>query len=68
MMVKTYTTTQGDTWDVIALRQMGSEKYMSSLIEANQKYNSIVIFPAGILLTIPATVIQTAKTLPPWKR
>ncbi|BBB91058.1 MAG TPA: LysM domain-containing protein [Methylomusa anaerophila] len=67
-MAKTYTTQQGDTWDIIALRQMGSEKYMSVLIEANQSHNATVIFSAGATLTIPETDIPTVQTLPPWKR
>ena len=67
-MSKTYTTSQGDTWDIIALRQMDSEKYMSLIIEANSKYNQVVVFPAGITLMIPAVPAITAVTLPPWKR
>ena len=67
-MSKTYTTSQGDTWDIIALRQMGSEKYMSLIIEANSKFNQVVVFPAGITLVIPAAPVVTATTLPPWKR
>ena len=67
-MSKTYTTSQGDTWDIIALRQMGSEKYMSLIIEANSKFNQVVVFPAGIVLVIPAVPVATATTLPPWKR
>ena len=66
--MKTYTTKQGDTWDVIALRQMGSEKYMNQLIEANSRYNQWVIFPAGAVLVIPEVTIATATSLPPWKR
>ena len=67
-MSKTYTTSQGDTWDRIALDQMGSEKYMSLIIEANSKYNQVVVFPAGITLVIPAVPAISAVTLPPWKR
>ena len=67
-MSKTYMTSQGDTWDIIALRQMGSEKYMSLLIEANPKYNQVVIFPAGVSLVIPDSPVVTASSLPPWKR
>ena len=67
-MSKTYTTSQGDTWDIIALRQMGSEKYMSLLIEANPKYNQVVIFPAGVAMVIPDAPVVTANSLPPWKR
>jgi phage tail protein X len=67
-MSKTYNTRQGDTWDRIALDQMGSEKYMSLLIEANSKYNQVVVFPAEVPLVIPAVPVVTAATLPPWKR
>ena len=67
-MSKTYTTSQGDTWDRIALDKMGSEKYMSLLIEANPKYNQVVIFPAGTRLVIPDAPVVTASSLPPWKR
>ena len=67
-MSKTYTTSQGDTWDRIALDQMGSEKYMSLLIEANPKYNPCVTFPAGAVLVVPDVPVVTASSLPPWKR
>ena len=68
MADKTYTTVQGDTWDMIAPRRLGNEKYMSRLIEANQRYNSTVIFSAGVVLRIPEISIPIAATLPPWKR
>ena len=67
-MPKTYTTQQGDTWDLIALRQLGHEAYMNTLIEANNRHNRTVIFSAGVTLTIPDTDIPAATTLPPWKR
>lgn len=34
-MASTYTTIQGDTWDLIAYKLYGEEKYMKNLIEAN---------------------------------
>ena len=67
-MSKKYTTSQGDTWDRIALDQMGSEKYMSLLIEANSKYNQWVVFPAGAVLAIPDAPVATSSSLPLWKR
>lgn len=67
-MAKTYTTKQGDTWDGIALQQMGSEKYMNQLIEANSQNNQWVVFPAGVVLVVPEVTMATATTLPPWKR
>lgn len=68
--MKTYTTTQGDTWDYIALTELGSEMNMHLLLEANPDYARIGIFSAGITLKIPdipeSTV--TADNLPPWKK
>ena len=39
-MASTYTTIQGDTWDLIAYKLYGEEKYMKNLIEANEEYYS----------------------------
>ena len=65
----TYTTSQGETWDVIAKRIWGEERLMHKLIEANPAYQETVFFSAGIVLTVPA-VETPAKVLnlPPWKR
>lgn len=67
----TYTTQQGDTWDIISKLVYGDEHYFDVLIKANINYRKVVIFPYGIELTIPE--IDTASTeyeenLPPWKR
>lgn len=67
-MIKKYSTVQGDTWDIIALRQMGSEKNMNLLIEANAQHNATVIFSAGVILTIPPVAKNSMQSLPPWKR
>ena len=66
-MSKSYTTIQGDMWDGVAKRQYGNEAYLKQLLEANPDYADYVIFPAGIVLTLPD--IDTAETvkLPPWK-
>ena len=34
-MANTYTTQQGDAWDVIAFRVYGSEQYTGFLMQAN---------------------------------
>lgn len=68
--MREYRTLQGDTWDVIAFREYpdrGGEKLTSILIEANEKYSDIVIFPAGIILNIPEVSKQSVNILPPWK-
>ena len=45
-MRKTYTTTQGDMWDLIAKRLYNDEASLNVLLEANQQYADIVVFPA----------------------
>jgi phage tail protein X len=67
----TYRTAQGDTWDIVALKvypDLGGEKLMHKLIEANSKYRETVVFPAGAILEIPGVTIPGAPRLPPWKR
>lgn len=65
---KSYTTIQGDMWDLIAYKVYGHERYMSTLIEANQAHQDVTVFPAGVTLTCPGIGIETAATLPPWRR
>lgn len=67
-MSKIYTTVMGDMWDNIAKAQMGSEKYMAVLMEANTAYEDVSVFPAGIVLTIPSVSTPRPESLPPWKR
>ncbi|MBE3586572.1 MAG: tail protein X [Thermoanaerobacter sp.] len=67
-MPKEYVTIQGDMWDGIAKKTLGSEYYMTDLIDANPDYREIIIFPAGIRLVIPDISIPIPQILPPWKR
>ena len=61
-----YVTTSLDSWDLIACKVLGSERYAPDLIEANLDYVDVFIFDAGIELTIPQ--IQSVKqSLLPWK-
>lgn len=64
----TYTTISGDMWDKIAHEEMGSSFYVNKLMEANPQYLNYFIFPAGIVLTIPAIQEEEAEELPIWKR
>lgn len=66
--MKTYKTVSGDMWDTVAKSQLGGERYMSVLMEANPEHLSTVIFPAGITLNIPDVDIPIPSILPPWKR
>lgn len=64
-----YTTSQGDTWDIISLINYGSELYADTLVAANRGYKSVGIFGAGVVLSIPALESKKASAnLPPWRR
>lgn len=68
MTKRVYKTIQGDTWDGIAVKVYGDEKYMNELLEANQAYREIIIFPANVGLSLPDIQTQTTTILPPWKK
>ena len=63
-MIKTYTTISGDTWDIVAYKVFGDERYMDKIINANLQHRETVIFPAGVTLQLP----RTPAGLPPWKK
>lgn len=64
----TYTTILGDTWDIIALKTLGSEMYLSEIIKANIHYADVITFSAGVVLDIPERSPEIDGGLPPWKR
>lgn len=68
MTKRVYKTIQGDTWDCIAVKVYGDEKYMNELLEANQAYRENIIFPANVSLSLPDIQTQTTTILPPWKK
>ena len=62
----TYRTIQGDTWDIIAHKTMGSGMFMDKLIAANPKYCDTFVFLAGVELTVPEGEVLSSETNPPW--
>jgi phage tail protein X len=71
--VKIYVSTQGDRWDVIAMRvygfKRGNEHLMYRLLETNYPLRNITIFPAGLAVTVPDITPDAEVTIPlvPWK-
>jgi len=61
-----YTTIQGDTWDLIAYLEYGDELQMHWLIEANPQHRETVIFPAGVVLNVPDIGEPSRAPAPPW--
>lgn len=49
-----YRTVQGDTWDLIAYRKLGSTDYTDQLISANLEHVGKLLFPAGVTLRLDA--------------
>jgi phage tail protein X len=67
-MADSYTTIQGDTWDLIAYNLWESSSYTGDLMSANLGYSDVAIFSAGVVLSVPDITIDTSATnLPPWK-
>lgn len=63
-----YITIQGDTWDIIAFKVYGNEKYMSNLLKVNPNYIDTIFFRAGIKIICPDIERSSTENLPPWKR
>lgn len=69
--IKTVTTHQGDTWDILAKKIYGNELFMDKLIEANGHFRNTVIFSSGVVLNVPEIDTVSSEfdaNLPPWKR
>ena len=66
-MAGIYTTMQGDTWDLIAYKLYGEEKYMKYLIEANWQMLDVLIFSSGTVLTVPDIQEEKDDEGPFWR-
>ena len=64
--MRIYKTVSGDTWDLIAYQQMGHERYMKELIEANWALSEVLRFDAGTEIIIPDIPAQQDDNLPFW--
>lgn len=64
----TYTTIQGDTWDLISYRAYGSEFYTDDLFKVNLQYSDIAVFSAGIVINLPEIIAEVPVSVPPWER
>lgn len=49
----TYTTIQGDTWDLMAYKLYGHERYMKLLADANKPLVDYMVFPSGTVINVP---------------
>lgn len=67
--METITSKQGEMWDMLSIRAYGSAAFMDELIKANPEHRKVVMFRAGVVLSVPLIdTTLTASSLPPWKR
>lgn len=67
--MRTYTTVQGDMWDNIAYKTLGSVNLTDRLMMQNRQYLHLYTFPAGVVLAVPEVKAEAAaEGLPPWKQ
>lgn len=69
-MASTYTTKQGDTWDIVSLLAYGSQIHVDKLISANFAQRNVAVFGAGVVLSVPEipAAEQESSNVPPWRR
>lgn len=63
----TTTTKLGDTFDLVAHRELGSCRHTEKLINANRQHVDTIIFKAGVKLELPDVTNERKIKLPPWK-
>lgn len=63
-----YTTIDGDTYDMIALDYYNDEFKAPLIADANPTEAGVVVFAAGVRLRVPVISPAVAAGLPPWKR
>jgi len=64
-----YTTTQSDTFDLIAYDLYGDEYRATDIVDLNPEYSGVLIFDAGVELKVPIYDENTgAETVAPWRR
>lgn len=69
--MRTCRTVQGDTWDTVARRELGSDGFAGAVMDMNHGALDYLFFPAGVELRLPEELEDTAgddADLPPWKR
>ncbi|MEQ6355916.1 tail protein X [Lysinibacillus sp. M3] len=61
-----YTTIQGDTWDLIAYKLWGSEYLLPLLLEANPKHRNTIFFTGDVVLNVPSIDTSIYTERPIW--
>ena len=66
---KDYITSDGDTFDSLALAMYDEEKLSHYIIGFNPDYSDVIVFGANVALRLPVVEnAETPDTLPPWRK
>lgn len=64
-----YTTSKGDTFDILAFVFYDDPLLASVIIQANPDYSDVLIFEDNVELYIPEIdTTEIPETLPPWRQ
>jgi len=64
-----YTTSKGDTFDILAFVFYDDPLLASVIIQANPDYSDVLIFDDNVELYIPEIdTTEIPETLPPWRQ
>jgi hypothetical protein len=61
-----YSTVGDETWDQVAFKAYGAERYANVLIAANPAYQEIVFFDSGMVLIVPQLASPIPVAQQPW--
>lgn len=64
--MNSYTTIQGDTWDLIAYKLWGSEYLLPLLLEANPMHRATIFFTGDVVLNVPEIDTSIYNERPSW--
>ncbi len=65
--MRTYTTSGGDQWDIIAKAVYGDEMKLDVLMKANPLLCGIYEFDAGTVVQVPDIPAEELAEMPPWR-
>ncbi len=67
-MKNTIIAVRGETFDSLALKLYGQEKYAAELLAANMDTCHLLRFMGGEIINVPEVDTTNDDAVPPWKR
>lgn len=65
--MRTYTTSSGEQWDMIAKAVYGDEMKLDILMQANPLLCDIYEFDYGTMVMVPDISDEEKAAMPPWR-